>query len=127
MFFLLRIAFWLTLVLVLIAGGTRMSSNTPAIEPGEAMTAAVATASDVSGFCERQPGACEVGGKAAIAFGQRAQAGAKVLFDYLSEMIAAPAPDAKAPPKAPVKARSPGDPKPAGQKAMPPKDPRGPA
>ena len=89
MFFLLRIIFWLALVLVVVS---LMSPppDAPEIGANEAVTAAVATASDVGGFCERQPTACEIGGKAAIVFGQRAQTGAKILFDYLGELMAEP-------------------------------------
>jgi hypothetical protein len=83
MFFLLRTAFWLSIVLVMLPSGTQTPA--PSIETGEAVSAAFATLSDVGGFCERQPGACDVGGKAALAFGQRAQAGALFLYDYLTD------------------------------------------
>lgn len=87
MFFLLRVAFWLSIVLVLMPSGAPQP-NAPKIDAGEAVSAAFAAVSDMSGFCERQPEACDVGGKAAVAFGQRAQAGAKFLFDVLSEKMA---------------------------------------
>lgn len=86
MFFLLRVAFWLSIVLVLMPSGAPQP-NAPKIDAGDAVSAAFATVSDMSGFCERQPEACDVGGKAAVAFGQRAQAGAKFLFDVLSEKM----------------------------------------
>jgi hypothetical protein len=38
-------------------------------------------------FCERQPDACSVGSQAAAAIGQRAQAGAKMLYEYLNERL----------------------------------------
>jgi len=87
MFFLLRVAFWLSIVLVLMPSGAPQP-NTPKIDAGDAVSAAFAAVSDMGSFCERQPEACEVGGKAAIAFGQRAQAGAKFLFEVLSEKMA---------------------------------------
>jgi hypothetical protein len=86
MFFLLRVAFWLSIVLVLMPSGAPQP-NAPKIDAADAVSAAFAAASDMGGFCERQPEACEVGGKAAVAFGQRAQAGAKFLFDVLSEKM----------------------------------------
>lgn len=86
MFFLLRVAFWLSIVLVLMPSETPQSSG-PKIDAGDAVSAAFAAVSDMGGFCERQPDACDVGGKAALAFGQRAQAGAKFLFDVLSEKM----------------------------------------
>ena len=87
MFFLLRVAFWLSIALVLMPSGAPQP-NAPKIDAGDAVSAAFAAVSDMSGFCERQPEACDVGGKAAVAFGQRAQAGAKFLFDVLSEKMA---------------------------------------
>lgn len=83
--FLLRMAFWLTVVLVLLPSAG--SQPTPKLSVGalEAMTAAKATVTDMQSFCERQPEACTVGSQAAVAIGHRAQAGAKILYDYLSE------------------------------------------
>jgi hypothetical protein len=86
MFFLLRVAFWLSIVLVLLPSGGA-ERNMPEIGASEAVSAAFAAVSDMSGFCERQPDACDVGGKAAVAFGHRAQAGAKFLFDYLTDKM----------------------------------------
>ena len=41
--------------------------------------------SDMQQFCERQPVACEVGSQTAVTLGQRAQAGAKILYEFLHE------------------------------------------
>jgi hypothetical protein len=41
----------------------------------------------MSHFCERQPDACAVGSQAALTLGQRAQAGAKMLYEFLSEQL----------------------------------------
>jgi hypothetical protein len=89
MFFLLRMAFWLGLVLVLLPLGAA-SRNTPAsdVTASEAISAASATVGDLRGFCERQPDACTVGSQVATAIGYRAQAGAKMLYDALSEAMA---------------------------------------
>ena len=71
MFFLLRMAFWLGLVLVLLPREkTPESDNAPQIGASEAISAATAAASDMGQFCKRQPAACEVGGQAAIAIGR---------------------------------------------------------
>ena len=87
MFFLLRSAFWLSVVLVLLPSGKSQSSSAT---PGavEAVSAAGAALSDMTGFCDRQPGACLTGAQAAVAFGQRAQAGAKMVYEFLSEKAA---------------------------------------
>jgi hypothetical protein len=82
MFFLLRVAFWLSIVLVLLPSGAKTPQAGPGVDPVEAVSAAGATISDMSRFCDRQPDACEVGSQAAVAFGHRAQAGAKIVYDY---------------------------------------------
>ena len=89
MFFLLRVAFWLGIVLVLLPSGDyRPKTQAPQIGAADAVSAASAAVSDLSGFCGRQPEACAVGGQAAIALGQRAQAGARYLFDLLQDSLA---------------------------------------
>jgi hypothetical protein len=40
------------------------------------------------GFCSRQPDACTVGSQVAVSLGYRAQAGAKMLYDFLTEAMA---------------------------------------
>jgi hypothetical protein len=86
MFFLLRMAFWLGLVLVLLPREkTPESDKQPQIGASEAVSAATAAVSDMSQFCKRQPAACEVGGQAAVAIGQRAQAGARKLYRIITE------------------------------------------
>ena len=89
MFFLLRMAFWLGLVLVLLPFGAAQH-NTPAsdVSATEAISAASATVGDLRGFCNRQPDACTVGSQVATAIGYRAQAGAKILYDALNEAMA---------------------------------------
>lgn len=90
MFFLLRCAFWICVVLALLPGGGSSSSGSKeaSIGPIDAMTVAGAAVADMGQFCDRQPEACEIGGKAAVAFGQRAQAGAKILYEFLTEKMA---------------------------------------
>ena len=60
MFFLLRTAFWLSIVLVLLPTPESVKTE-PGVGAAQAVTAASATFSDMSQFCTRQPGACEVG------------------------------------------------------------------
>ena len=86
MFFLLRMAFWLGLVLVLLPREkTPESDKVPQIGASEAVSAATAAVSDVGQFCKRQPAACEVGGQAATAIGQRAQDGARKLYKIITD------------------------------------------
>jgi hypothetical protein len=86
MFFLLRMAFWLGLVLVLLPREkTPESDKLPQLGASEAVSAASAAVSDMSQFCKRQPTACEVGGQAATVIGQRAQAGARKLYQIITD------------------------------------------
>ena len=86
MFFLLRLAFWIGLVLVLLPRDkTQDSDKTPQINASEAISAATAAVNDMSQFCKRQPAACEVGGQAATVIGQRAQGGAKKLYQIITD------------------------------------------
>ena len=86
MFFLLRMAFWLGLVLVLLPREkTPESDKVPQVGASEAVSAATAAVSDMSQFCKRQPAACEVGGQAATAIGQRAQDGARKLYKIITD------------------------------------------
>jgi hypothetical protein len=86
MFFLLRMAFWLGLVLVLLPREkTPESEKLPQLGASEAVSAASAAVSDMSQFCKRQPAACEVGGQAATVIGQRAQAGARKLYQIITD------------------------------------------
>ena len=86
MFFLLRMAFWLGLVLVLLPREkTPESEKLPQIGASQAVQAATAAVSDMSQFCKRQPAACEVGGQAASVIGQRAEDGARKLYKIITD------------------------------------------
>jgi hypothetical protein len=86
MFFLLRMAFWLGLVLVLLPREkTPESDKLPQVGASDAVSAATAAVSDMSQFCKRQPAACEVGGQAATVIGQRAQQGARKLYQIITD------------------------------------------
>src|ERR1051325_8804114 len=73
MFFLLRMAFWIGLVLVLLPRDHTPEAEkaAPQVGASDAISAATAAASDMSQFCKRQPAACEVGGQAATVIGAR--------------------------------------------------------
>jgi hypothetical protein len=86
MFFLLRMAFWLGVVCVLLPGGGA-TSNEQNLDTAGAVSAATAAVSDMASFCNRQPDACLVGGKVAVAIGQKAEAGARTLYEMISTKI----------------------------------------
>jgi Family of unknown function (DUF5330) len=80
MFFLLRIAFWLAVVCILLPSGTKSTSPEARIDASEAAV------SDVRGFCERQPDACVTGGKVMVALGQKAEAGARTIYEFITKL-----------------------------------------
>lgn len=86
MFFLLRLTFWLGLVLVLLPREPAADHHkTSQLGASEAISAATAAVADMSQFCTRQPAACETGGHAAAIIGERAQGGARKVYQFLME------------------------------------------
>lgn len=84
--FLLRTAFWLTVVVLLLPlSPSQRTGAASQVSTGEAVSAASAAVSDMRQFCARQPDACVVGSQALTSFGQKARAGAKMLYDFLTE------------------------------------------
>ena len=86
MFFLLRIAFWLCVVCLLLPGGTKSTQPESRIDATEAVSLASAAVTDMRGFCERQPDACVTGGKVAVALGHKAEAGARTLYELIGKL-----------------------------------------
>lgn len=86
--FLFRVAFWLSVVVVLLpTSPSKQASQAPQLSSTEAMSAASAAVADMRQFCARQPDACAVGSQALTAFGHKAQAGAKMLYEFLSDQL----------------------------------------
>ena len=88
MFFLLRMAFWLSVVLMLLPTGSSQPEQTNGVAASDAISAASATVGDLRQFCTRQPDACTVGTHVATELGYKAQAGAKMLYGFLTESLA---------------------------------------
>lgn len=96
MFFLLRMAFWLGVVCVLLPdSGSRQTAPDAQIDAGQAVTLASAAVSDARGFCARQPDACVVGGKVALAIGHKAEAGARTLYEFITAKLGEKTPAAE--------------------------------
>jgi hypothetical protein len=85
MWFLLRVAFWLSVVLILLPSGGSQPVPKSQVSAGDAFTAAQAAVTDVTQFCQRRPNVCEIGSQTAVTLGQRAQVGAKMLYEFLHE------------------------------------------
>ena len=101
MFFLLRLAFWLGLVLLLLPLGLQGKDGRE-VSVFDAFGLVQTVISDARGFCDRQPQACVVGGEMAGNFAEKAQIGAKWLSDSLGNAPAAGTPTPAAPVPAPA-------------------------
>lgn len=87
--FLLRTAFWLSVVVLFLPAAP--SSDGPAsraIGTDEALLAAPSAVKDAAGFCTRNLQACETGGAAFLAFGQKAQTGARRVYEFIGAQLA---------------------------------------
>lgn len=81
MFFLLRMAICLGIVLMLLpSGGSEHGAPHREITATDAVSAAAEAAHDLRGFCTRERDACTVGAELAAAMARRAQAGARMLY-----------------------------------------------
>ena len=96
MFFLIRMAFWLGLILLLLPIGTA-SDGGREIGAWQAISAVQSAVADASGFCERQPDACAVGGDVLVHLTDKAQAGAKWIYEHVGSARPADAGDKSAP------------------------------
>jgi len=85
--FILRMTFWLGLVLALLPSAGSQPTPTLQVSATDAMSAARATMADMRQFCERQQEACSVGTQAVVAVGHRVQAGAKMLYEFLNDQL----------------------------------------
>jgi hypothetical protein len=86
MMFLLRAAFWMGIVLIVLpTGPSKPQPDAIKVGATDAAAAASATISDLSGFCTRQPEACSTGSQVAMVLGHRAEAGAKMIFRFLAD------------------------------------------
>lgn len=86
MMFLLRATFWLGLVLVLLPTGPKKQDiKEPQVNIADAASAATSAVADLSQFCTRRPDTCAVGSRIAAALGQRAKAGAVMVYDLIAQ------------------------------------------
>lgn len=84
--FLIRSAFWLSLVLLVIPIGQGSESDSAQqVGPIDALFAAQAVVGDVAGLCGRNPEACEVGKAALSTIGVRAREGARIAYGMMDE------------------------------------------
>src|SRR5690606_11014480 len=83
--FLIRMAFWFSLVLLALPLGPAGEDGAPGVNPIQAFFAAKAAVDDVAGICERKPDVCEVGKAAMQTIGVRARETARIAYEMLEE------------------------------------------
>jgi hypothetical protein len=79
MFFLLRAAFWLSLVIIFLPADKPDGSDAPSVSAFQAISAAHDAFSDVSQFCQRNPDTCVTGSAALQVFGDKLRTGVKLI------------------------------------------------
>ncbi|MGQ3673295.1 DUF5330 domain-containing protein [Xanthobacter sp. TB0136] len=94
MFFLLRMTFWIALLLLLLPLGLKGTTGQD-VSVFDAFGAVQAVVADASGFCERQPQACAIGGQMVSHLTEKAQAGAQWIAEALSSQNGTPAASAE--------------------------------
>lgn len=91
MFFLLRMGFWFSLVLLALPLGSP-GNGARSVGPVEALMAAREAVGDLAGICERKPGVCETGRSAVEVIGVRAREGSRIAYELLDERFGEPQP-----------------------------------
>lgn len=81
MFFLLRMAFWFSLVLLALPLGA--AGGAADVGPFQALIAARDAVSDVAGLCQRKPDVCRTGRAAMETVGVRAREGSRIAIELL--------------------------------------------
>jgi hypothetical protein len=89
MFFLIRMAFWFSLVLLALplTVGSQESGH-ESVGPIQALLAAREAVGDIAGICERKPEVCETGKSAMQTIGARAKETARIATAMLDEKAA---------------------------------------
>ena len=102
MFFLLRAAFWFSLVLLFLPiWPSSQATDDQPVGAIRALSAAQQAVGDLAGICERKPDVCETGKKAVHTITVRAKESARVAFELLDDGETAKLEPA-APPPAPI-------------------------
>lgn len=91
MWFLIKTAFWFSLVLVLLPifssqSATRTQMN-PQVQVSDAVTAATGAFQYVTSLCSQKPEICVKGGETFTALGYRAREGALVAYEMIDHQL----------------------------------------
>ena len=90
---ILRTAFWLSIVILLLPTGRdgNVENTADKVSLNQAVSAASETASDLAGFCDRNPGVCETSQNAVKTFAEKAKYGASMIYQWAAGSQATPA------------------------------------
>lgn len=92
MWFLIRGAFWFSLVLVMLPifdrDATDRLANAPGVELTDALGAAAGVISYATDLCAQKPDVCVKGAETFSTLGSRAREGARVAYSYLDTQFA---------------------------------------
>lgn len=84
MFFLLRAAFWFSLVLLMLPLNPKGETG-ETVGPIQALFAVREAVADMRGMCDRKPDVCRTGGAALHTIGVRAREAARIGYELLDE------------------------------------------
>ncbi|PWW02193.1 hypothetical protein DFR52_102861 [Hoeflea marina] len=91
MWFMIKGAFWFSLVLIALPMLSPQSQaeldGAPPVEVGDSVAAAISAFEDIKQICVRKPDVCETGGKTFVALGVRAKEGARVAYEFLDSQF----------------------------------------
>jgi hypothetical protein len=90
MWLLLRMTFWLSIVIALLPiTPSQQKTSGSQVGATDALSAAIAVVSDIHQFCERQPSTCATGSQTIVQFGHKVKASAELLYQFLNERMTA--------------------------------------
>ena len=86
--FMLRAAFWLTVVVAFIpVSRDDLKENQEPVSAGQTISLARTVISDLASFCERNTSACATGSQLASQMGAKAREGARIVYTALDDQF----------------------------------------
>jgi Family of unknown function (DUF5330) len=82
--FLIRAAFWLAVVVLLLPGDPNTGADAPRVTAMQALIATRSAITDFSTFCDRNPDVCATGSTAVQVFAAKVRYGAGMISSYMN-------------------------------------------
>ena len=83
--FLLRAAFWLSVVVILLPADPRPATRRRGSPHSRRWSRRARAVGDLSPFCDRNPDVCDTGGTAFQVFADKVRYGAKMIYGYFGD------------------------------------------